>query len=154
LSFLPPESGTALIDLETYVEAKIARLRLSSSVETERFRQAKYLDWCRIKKIPDPCRKERGYKWIFACLGKNLIMDCNSRSATISGYALAVNKLFEMRKYPIPANLADKTNMRSKIIHAREREENIAKPFNQGDVHQNGLASQNILTRFCRLCAI
>jgi hypothetical protein len=54
-------------------------------------------------------------------------MDCNSRSATISGYALAVNKLFEMRKYPIPANLADKTNMMSKIIHAHEHEENIAR---------------------------
>jgi hypothetical protein len=54
-------------------------------------------------------------------------MDCNSRSTTILGYALAVNKLFKMRKYPIPANLADKTNMMSKIIHAREREENIAR---------------------------
>jgi hypothetical protein len=54
-------------------------------------------------------------------------MDCNSRPATILGYAMVVNKLFEMRKYPIPADLADKTNMMSKIIHAREREENIAR---------------------------
>ncbi len=54
-------------------------------------------------------------------------MDCNSRSATILGYALAVNKLFEMRKYPNLADLADKTNMMSKIIHAREHEENIAR---------------------------
>ncbi len=127
MSFLPPESRTALINLENYVDAKIARLRLSSSVETEQFRQAKYLDWCQIKKIPNPCGKEHGYKWILACFDKNLIMDCNSRSATISGYALAVNKLFEMRKYPIPANLADKTNMMFKIIHAHEREENIAR---------------------------
>ena len=54
-------------------------------------------------------------------------MDCHSRSATVTKYALVVNKLFEMRKYPIPANLADKTNMMSKIIHAREHEENIAR---------------------------
>jgi hypothetical protein len=54
-------------------------------------------------------------------------MDCNSRSATILGYALVVNKFFKMRKYPIPADLADKTNMMSKIIHAHEHEENIAR---------------------------
>jgi hypothetical protein len=127
LSFLPPESRTALIDLENYVGAKIARLRLSSSIETEQFRQDKYLDWCQIKKIPNPCGKEHGYERILACFGKNLIIDSNSRSATILDYALAVNKLFEMRKYPIPANLANKANIMSKIIHAREREENIAR---------------------------
>jgi hypothetical protein len=54
-------------------------------------------------------------------------MDCHSRSVTVTKYALVVKKLFEMRKYPIPANLGDKTNMMSKIIHAREREENIAR---------------------------
>jgi hypothetical protein len=54
-------------------------------------------------------------------------MDCHSRSATVANYALAINKLFEMRKYPIPADLADKTNMMSKVIHAREHEENIAR---------------------------
>lgn len=54
-------------------------------------------------------------------------MDCHSRSATVANYALAINKLFEMRNYPIPADLADKTNMMSKVIHAREREENIAR---------------------------
>ncbi len=127
MSFLPPESRIALVDLENCVDAKIARLRLSSSVETERFRQAKYLDWCQVKKIPDPCGKDPSYKQMLACFGENLIMDCHSKSATVTNYALAVNKLYEMRKYPIPANLADKTNMMSKIIHAREREENIAR---------------------------
>jgi hypothetical protein len=78
-------------------------------------------------KIPDPCGKERGYERIIACFGENLIMDCHSRSATVANYALAINKLFEMRKYPIPADLADKNNMMSKVIHAREREENIAR---------------------------
>ena len=78
-------------------------------------------------KIPNPCGKERGYEWIIAYFGKNLIMDCHSRSATVANYPLAINKLFKMRKYPIPANLADKTNMMSKFIHARERKENIAR---------------------------
>ncbi len=127
MSFLPPESRTALDNLENCVDAKIARLRLSSSIETERFRQAKYLDWCRVVKIPDPCGKEQGYEWIIAFFGKNLIMDCHSRSATVANYALAINKLFEMRNYPTPADLADKTNMMSKVIHAREHKENIAR---------------------------
>jgi hypothetical protein len=85
------------------------------------------MNWCQVKKIPDPCGNERGYKRIVACFGLNLVMDSHSRSATIQGYALAINKLFELRSYPIPANLADKDNMMSKIIHAREREENIAR---------------------------
>jgi hypothetical protein len=54
-------------------------------------------------------------------------MNCHSKSATVTNYVPAVNKLFEMRKYPIPVDLADKTNMMSKIIHAREHEENIAR---------------------------
>jgi hypothetical protein len=127
LSFLPPESRATLIDLENCVDTKTTRLRPSSSFETERFRQAKYLNWCRVKKIPNPCGKEHGYERILACFGKNLIMDCHSKSVTVTNYVLVVNKLFEMRKYPVPADLADKTNMMPKIIHAREHEENIAR---------------------------
>ena len=54
-------------------------------------------------------------------------MDCNSRSATVQGYAASINKLFEMRGFPIPADISDKNNMVSKIIHACEREETIAR---------------------------
>jgi hypothetical protein len=48
------------------------------------------------------------YLFIF---GENQVMDCHSRSATIMGYALAVNKLIKLRNYPIPADLVDKDNM-------------------------------------------
>jgi hypothetical protein len=125
--FYHPSQELLSLIWENCVGAKIAKLRLSSSLETERFRQAKYLNWCQVKKITNPCRKEHGYEQILACFGRNLIMECHSKSATVTNYALAVNKLFEMRKYPIPADLVDKTNMMSKIIHAREREENIAR---------------------------
>lgn len=77
--------------------------------------------------IPDPCGNEHGYECILACFIENLIIDCHSRSATILGYAQAINKLFELRKFPIPADLSDKTNMTFKIIQACEREENVAK---------------------------
>ena len=55
------------------------------------------------------------------------MLDCNSRSATATGYAQSINKLFEYRGFPIPANPSDRENMTSKLIHMREREENIAR---------------------------
>jgi hypothetical protein len=105
----------------------IARLRINLRIETEKFRQAKYLNWCQIKKIPDACGNEYEYKRILACYIENLIIDCHSRSATVLGYLQAINKLFELRNFPIPADLSDKSNMLSKIIQACEREENIAR---------------------------
>ncbi len=125
--FLPPESRAALNDLANFVDSKIARLRNSSSIKTERFRQAQWLNWCQAKLISDPCGNEPSYKHIVVCFGQNLIMDFHSRSATVAGYALTIIKLFELRNNPISANLTDKDNMMSKIIHACEREENIAR---------------------------
>jgi hypothetical protein len=127
LSFLPPESRAALNDLAIFFNTKIAKLIYSSSIETERFRHAQGLDWCQAKLIPDPCGNKPGYGCIVACFGQNLIIDCHLRSATIAGYVLAIKKLFELRNYPIPANLGVTDNMMSKIIHAREREENIVR---------------------------
>ena len=80
-----------------------------------------------LKLIPNPCGSKRGYKQIVACFAENLIMDCNSRSATIQGYATSINKLFDMRGFPIPANILDRDNMVTKIIHACKREETIAR---------------------------
>ncbi len=127
MSFLPPESRAALFALGNHVDAKMSRLKQGADVETERFRQAQYINWCTLKLIPDPCGADRGYERIAACFAENLIMDCNSRSATVQGYAASINKLFEMRGFPIPANISDKNNMVSKIIHACEREETIAR---------------------------
>ena len=77
--------------------------------------------------IPDACGKEYGYERILVCFVENLITDCHSRSATVLGYVQAINKLFELRKFPIPADLSDRNNTISKIVQACERKENIAK---------------------------
>jgi hypothetical protein len=53
--------------------------------------------------------------------------DHNSRSATVRGYVQAINMLFEIRKYEIPADLSNRTNMCDNLILAREREENVAR---------------------------
>jgi hypothetical protein len=127
LSFLPPESRAALYALGNYVDKKMSQLKHGAEAETERFRQAHYIYWCKLKLIPDPCGCDRGYERIVACFAKNLIMDCNSRSATVQGYATSITRLFEMRGFPIPANVSDKDNMVPKIIHASEREKAIAR---------------------------
>jgi hypothetical protein len=109
------------------VDKKIPRLKINSSIETEWFRLAKYLNWCQIKKIPDACRNKYEYKHILACFIENLIINCHSCSATAFGYVQAINKLFKLRNFPIPADLSDNSNMLFKIIQACERKENIAR---------------------------
>jgi hypothetical protein len=125
LSFLPTESRTALNDLGHFIDAKLARLKQGSPIETERFRQAQYLKWCKQKFIPDPCGKEPGYERVVACFIEKLILDCSPRSKTVLRYIQSINKLFEYRGFTIPANLSDKENITSKLIHAQEREETI-----------------------------
>ena len=55
------------------------------------------------------------------------MLDHNPRSATLRGYVKAVNTLFCLRHFDIPADLSDRLNMCFKIIHAREKEENVAR---------------------------
>jgi hypothetical protein len=105
----------------------MSRLKTDSELETARFRQAVYIEFCRNKNIPDPCGPEAGYERIVACFVEQLMMDHNSRSATVRGYVEAINTLFRLRHLDPPADLSDRSNMCYKIIGAREREENIAR---------------------------
>jgi hypothetical protein len=123
---LRSESRVAFFESGNSDGEKIARHRINSSIETEQFRQAKCLNWFQIKKIPDACGNEYGYKCIFACFIENLIINCHSCSATVFGYVQAINKLFKLQNFPIPADLSDKSNMLSKIIQTCESEENMA----------------------------
>ena len=51
----------------------------------------------------------------------------NSQSTTVCGYIQSINILFQLRNCTIPADLSDKENVRTKIIKAREQEEDIAR---------------------------
>ena len=77
--------------------------------------------------IPDPCGPEPGYEFIVACFLEQLMNSHNSRADTVRGYVKAINILFELRDFDIPGDTSDKENLCSKIIHARECEEDIAK---------------------------
>jgi hypothetical protein len=127
LLFLPAESRAALNDLGRFIDPKLARLKQGSAIETERFRQAQYLKLCKDKLIPNPCGSEPGYERIIACFIKNLMLDCNSRSATAQGYAQSINKLFEYRGLPIPVDFSDKENTAVKLLRAQECEKTIAR---------------------------
>ena len=107
----------------------MSRLKSDSELETARFRQAVYIEFCKNKNIPDPCGTQAGYERIVACFIKKLILDHNSRSATVHGYIKAINTLFHLHHFDIPADLSDHTNMCFKIIQAWEREENIARQW-------------------------
>jgi hypothetical protein len=75
----------------------------------------------------DPCGSKPGYERIPACFIEHFMMDHNSWSATVCGYAKSVNTLFQLWSLPAPANLSDQSNMCARIILAREKEEGIAK---------------------------
>ena len=127
MSFLPAKSRAALNDPGHFIDVKLARLKQGLGIETERFRQAQYLKWWEQKNIPDPCGEEPGYEQVVACFVENLILNCNPRSKTVLGYVQSINKLFEYHGFSIPADLSDRKNITSKLIHTREREETIAR---------------------------
>ncbi len=79
-------------------------------------------------KITDPCGAEQaGYEQIVACFIKNLMLDHNSHSATVRGYAESINMLSCLQNFPIPADFLDRNNICTTLISGREKEENIAR---------------------------
>ncbi len=51
----------------------------------------------------------------------------NSRSASVRGYTVSINTLFQLWNFPIPGNLSDTENTCLKFITVQERKEDIAK---------------------------
>ena len=77
--------------------------------------------------MTDPCGNKPGFERVVACFMEKLILDDNSRSATIRGHIDAINKLFQLRNFKPPADLSDRTNMCMRILFVREKEEDIAR---------------------------
>jgi hypothetical protein len=101
-------------------------------LETEAATQSHYIKWERIMWIPDPCGPNVGYQSIAAIYIKYLVSrvnyynESNLHSATLCGYATAMNMLFELRKYRPPINFNDNHNIAGVIISNIMKEENIA----------------------------
>jgi hypothetical protein len=83
--------------------------------------------------IPDLCGQHEGYQRIVAIYTKylqggiNYYNKNNLWSATLHGYATAVNTLFEQRKYRPLINFNYENNMAGVIINNIIKEEFIAK---------------------------
>jgi hypothetical protein len=111
----------------------MANSQRGTDLETEAVRQSHYIKWTRIMGIPNPCGPHEGYQRIVAIYTKylksgiNYYKKNNLRSATLCGYASAVNMLFKLRKYRPLIHFNDKDNMAGVIINNIIKEENIAK---------------------------
>ena len=155
LQFLPTESQVSLSALGNIVDRKLSRLKTDSEVETTRFRQAVYLNFAKKHCINDPCGSEPGYQRIIACFSEQLMLDHNSRSATVRGYVKSINTLFKLCNFDPPADLSDRTNMCTKIIVAREKEECIATKYdNSRDLQRPTQSSEKITRWFCQDCSL
>ena len=115
------------------VDREMAQSRRGANLETEAARQAHYIKWADILGIPDSCGPYPGYQRIIAIYikyvqcGVNYNNIPNIRSATVRGYADAVNTLFRLCYLPIPADLLDPNNMMTILINNMMREEQIAR---------------------------
>jgi len=85
--------------------------------------------------IDDPCGNDCGYVFLVAVYIKYVILGVNYnnkrqlRSATVKGYAKAVDILFKLRNFQLPANTDNMHNPTNTaiLVHNLEREETIAK---------------------------
>ncbi len=127
LRFLPPASIANLIPVGSYVILKMSRFKQDTSIGTTRFRQAVYLSRMRRMLIPDPVGQDRGYTFIVACFIEQLMHNHNSQSTTVYGYIRSINIFFQLHNCTILVDLSDKENICTKIVKAREQEEDIAR---------------------------
>ncbi len=128
MHFLPTESQAALSHLGHIIDSKLSQSKPDSEIETTQFWQSVYLRWARNMKITNPCSAEQaGYERIITCFIKNLMLDYNSCSATVRGYAKSINILFCLCNFPIPADFLDQNNICTILISGREKEKNIVR---------------------------
>ena len=129
------------------VDREMAKSRIDSTIETTAARQAHYITWCRFMGVDDPCGNNISYIFLVAVYVKYVIKGVNYnnksqlRSATVKGYANAIDILFQLRKFNPPAdisNMQTPTNT-AILVHNLEREETIAKqrsPIDQKIFHE------------------
>jgi hypothetical protein len=115
------------------VDREVAMSRRDKKIETEAARQARYIRWAQIMKVPDPCGHQRGYQHIVAIYIKYLMTGVKFRnkdflrSATVRGYASSINSLFKLRDMKPPINVADPNIVSGILINNLVKEEDIAR---------------------------
>jgi hypothetical protein len=115
------------------VYQEMAQSRRSLDLETEATWQTHYIKWAEIFGIPDPCGYYEGFIRIVAIYIKYVQCGVNYNnkqvlcSATVGGYAKAVNNLFNLRCFSPLADLSDPNNMTVILLNNMLQEEDIAR---------------------------
>jgi hypothetical protein len=115
------------------VDREVAMSRRDKEIETEAARQAHYIRWAQIMKVPDPCGHQQGYQRIVAIYIKYLMTGVNFRnkdflrSATVQGYTSSINSLFKLQDMKPPIDVADPNNVSGILINNLVKEEDIAR---------------------------
>jgi hypothetical protein len=132
LLFLPAEARANLAYLGDCVAREMAMSRRIKDIETIAARQAHYIQWCTVMKVPDPCGDNPGYEHMAAMYVKHLQFGVNYtnkdglRAATLSGYASAIGLLFGLRGFDPPIVKDDPNNWGALLIANCKKEEDIA----------------------------
>jgi hypothetical protein len=111
----------------------MAQSQRGPDLETEAAWQAHYIKWAEIFGIPDPCGYYEGFIRIVAIYHKYVQCGVNYNnkqvlhSATVRGYAKAVNNLFKLRSFSQPADFSNPNNMTAILLNNMLREEDIAR---------------------------
>jgi hypothetical protein len=116
-----------------HVDREMAQSQRGPDFETEAARQTHYIKWAKIFGIQDPCGYYEGFIRIVAIYIKYVQCGVNYNnkqvlhSAMVQGYAEAVNNLFKLRSFSLPADLSDPNNMMAILLNNMLREEDIAR---------------------------
>ncbi len=122
-----------------HVDQEKAQSQRSLDLKTEATWQAHYIKWAKIFDIPNPCGYYKGFIRILAIYINYVQCGVNYNnkpvlcSATVQGYAKAVNNLFKFRCLSPPANLSNRNNMMAILLNNMLREEGIARQHAQLD---------------------
>jgi hypothetical protein len=119
--------------MEHCVDQEIAQSQRGPDLETEAAWQAHSIKWAKIFGIPYPCGYYKDFIRIVVIYIKYVQCGINNNnkqvlcSATVQGYAKAVNNLFKLSLFSLPANLSDPNNMTTILLNNMLREEDIAR---------------------------
>ena len=132
----------------------MAQSQRGPDLETKTTWQAHYIKWAKIFGIPDSCGYYKGFIRIVAIYIKYVQCGINYNnkqvlwSATVQGYAKAVNNLFKFRSFSPPADLSDPNNMTAILLNNMLWKEDIARQRASLDnkifakLHQTAIASK------------
>jgi hypothetical protein len=137
-----------------HVDQEMAQSQRGPDLETEAAWQAHYIKWAKIIGILDPCGYYEGFIRVMAIYIKYVQCGINYNnkqvlcSATVQGYAEAVNNLFKLRSFSPPADLSNPNNMMAILLNNMLWEEDIARqhaPIDNNffaNLHQMATASK------------